>query len=66
MGLETGLLKKHPLRSRMFAWWYFMIAAGFVLLALNRWVLGQRPGLIMAQLAAAAAFAILGAISWRP
>ena len=55
---------KIPLRSRMFAWWYFSIAAGFVLLALNRWLLGQRAGLVLAQLAAALAFALFGAISW--
>ena len=55
---------KNPLRSRMFAWWYFSIAAGFLLLALNRWLLGQRAGLVLAQVAAAAAFALFGAMSW--
>lgn len=55
---------KNPLRTRMFAWWYFSIAAGFVLLALNRWLLGQRAGLVLAQLAAALAFALFGVISW--
>lgn len=49
----------------MFAWWYFTIAGGFVLLALNRWLLGQRAGLILAQAAAAVAFALFGAISWN-
>lgn len=56
---------KNPLRSRMFAWWYFSIAAGFLLLALNRWLLGQRAGLVLAQLAAAAAFVLFGLMSWR-
>jgi hypothetical protein len=55
---------KNPLRTRMFAWWYFMIAGGFVLLAINRWLLGQRAGLIFAQLAAAAAFLLFGLLSW--
>lgn len=55
---------KNPLRTRMFAWWYFTISAGFVLLALNRVLLGQRAGLVLAQLAAALAFALFGAISW--
>jgi hypothetical protein len=48
----------------MFAWWYFMIAGGFVLLAINRWLLGQRAGLVMAQLVTAAAFVLFGAMSW--
>lgn len=56
---------KNPLRTRMFAWWYFSISGGFLLLALNRWLLGQRAGLVLAQLAAAAAFALFGAMSWR-
>jgi hypothetical protein len=55
---------KNPLRTRMFAWWYFMIAGGFVLLAINRWLLGQRAGLVMAQLVTAAAFVLFGAMSW--
>lgn len=56
---------KNPLRTRMFAWWYFTIAGGFFLLALNRLLLGQRAGLVLAQLAAAAAFVLFGAMSWR-
>lgn len=56
---------KNPLRTRMFAWWYFTIAGGFVLLALNRWLLGQRVGLILAQAAAAVAFLLFGIISWN-
>lgn len=55
---------KNPLRTRMFAWWYFTISAGFVLLALNRLLLGQRAGLVLAQLVAALAFALFGVISW--
>jgi hypothetical protein len=55
---------KNPLRTRMFAWWYFTIAGGFFLLAMNRLLLGQRAGLVLAQLAAAAAFLLFGAMSW--
>jgi hypothetical protein len=58
------LKMKNPLRTRMFAWWYFTIAGGFLLLALNRWLLGQRAGLVLAQLAAAAAFVLFGWMSW--
>lgn len=56
---------KNPLRSRMFAWWYFAIAGGFVLLALNRWLLGQRAGLILAQLVTALAFGLFGVMAWN-
>jgi hypothetical protein len=55
---------KNPLRTRIFAWWYFSIAAGFFLLAMNRLLLGQRAGLVLAQLAAAGAFVLFGAMSW--
>ena len=58
-------LVKNPLRTRMFAWWYFMIAGGFLLLAINRWLLGQRAGLVIAQLAAAAAFLLFGLMAWK-
>ncbi|HTW63820.1 MAG TPA: hypothetical protein VME17_04350 [Bryobacteraceae bacterium] len=72
MGLEVGYYgrgpvgrrMKNPLRTRMFALWYFMIAGGFVLLAIDRWILGQRPGLIFAQFVAAAAFLLFGLMSW--
>ena len=56
---------KNPLRTRLFAWWYFTIAGGFLLLAINRWLLGQRAGLVIAQLAAAAAFVLFGLMSWN-
>jgi hypothetical protein len=49
----------------MFAWWYFMIAGGFLLLTINRWLLGQRAGLVIAQLAASAAFVLFGLLSWN-
>jgi hypothetical protein len=55
---------KNPLRTRLFAWWYFSIAGGFLLLGINRWLLGQRAGLVLAQLAAAAAFLLFGLLSW--
>ena len=58
-------MKKSPLRTRMFALWYFMIAGGFVLLALNRLLLRQRAGLVLAQLVAAAAFVLFGFMSWN-
>ena len=65
--MELGYLTavKSPLRTRMFAWWYFAIAGGFLLLAINRWLLGQRAGLVFAQLAAAVAFLLFGLMSWK-
>jgi hypothetical protein len=65
MGLGYLTSVKNPLRTRMFAWWYFTIAGGFVLLALNRWLLGQRAGLVLAQIAAAVAFLLFGVIAWN-
>ena len=56
---------KNPLRTRMLAWWYFTIAGGFLLLGINRLLLGQRAGLVIAQLVAAAAFVLFGALSWK-
>ncbi len=65
--MELGYLAavKSPLRTRMFAWWYFAIAGGFLLLAINRWLLGQRAGLVLAQFVTAAAFVLFGLLSWK-
>jgi len=65
MGLGYLTSVKNPLRTRMFAWWYFTIAGGFLLLAINRWLLGQRAGLVLAQFVAAAAFVLFGLLSWN-
>jgi hypothetical protein len=62
MGLGYLTAVKNPLRTRMFAWWYFSIAGGFLLLAINRWLLGQRAGLVLAQFVAAAAFVLFGVL----
>jgi len=56
---------RNPLRKRIFAWWYFAIAGGFLLLAVNRLLLGQRAGLVLAQLTTAAAFLLFGLMSWK-
>lgn len=47
-------------RRRMFAWWYFCIAAGFVLLAINRVLIGDRAELIALRLVIAGGFVLLG------
>ena len=56
---------KGRLRTRIFAWWYFAIAAGFVLLALNRWLLGERISLVLLRVLIAAGFLVLGWLTWR-
>ncbi len=63
MGLGYVTSMKNPLRTRMFAWWSFSIAGGFLLLAINRWLLGQRAGLVLAQFVAAVAFLLFGLMS---
>jgi hypothetical protein len=53
------------LRSRLFAWWYFTIAAGFLLLGINRWLLGERLFLVILRFGIAAGFFVLGYLTWR-
>ncbi|HLK47661.1 MAG TPA: hypothetical protein VKT49_05975 [Bryobacteraceae bacterium] len=53
------------LRTRLFAWWYFAIGAGFVLLALNRWLLGERMLLVILRFGIAAGFFVLGWLTLR-
>ena len=48
------------LRSRWYAWWYFSIALGFVLLAVSRALAGERAWLIAVRFVIAAGFAALG------
>ncbi len=52
-------------RSRLYAWWYFTIAAGFLLLDINRWLLGERAQLLILRLVIAAGFLLLGYVTWR-
>jgi len=53
------------LRSRWFALWYFSIALGFVLLAVNRALVGERAWLIALRFVIAAGFAALGYLELR-
>ena len=52
-------------RSRLYAWWYFTIAAGFLLLGINRWLLGERLWLVFLRFAIAAGFLVLGYLTWK-
>jgi len=53
------------LRSRLYAWWYFTIAAGFLLLGINRWLLGERLWLVFLRFGIAAGFLVLGYLTWK-
>ena len=53
------------LKTKLFAWWYFAIAAGFVLLAINRWLVGEPTWLIVLRFAIALGFSLLGYATWR-
>jgi len=47
-------------RSRWFAWWYFAIALGFLLLAINKALTGEKAWLIALRSVIALGFAALG------
>lgn len=44
----------------LFGWWYVSIGAGFLLLAVNRWLIGDTAGLVALRAGIAAGFFILG------
>lgn len=50
---------------RWFAWWYVSIGAGFVLLAVHRWLIGESGWLIALRLVIAAGFFVLGWMELR-
>ena len=47
-------------RRLWYAYWYFAIALGFLLLAIRYWLVGERPWLVALRVVIAAAFAALG------
>jgi hypothetical protein len=53
------------LRTKFFAWWYFAIAAGFVLLGIHRWLVGETKWLIVLRFAIALGFLLLGFVTLR-
>jgi hypothetical protein len=54
-----------PRRSRLYAWWYLTIALGFLLLAINRMLVGEKTWLIVLRVVIAAGFAALGYMELR-
>jgi hypothetical protein len=53
------------LRNRLLAWWYFAIAAGFVLLDIHRMLLGESMSLILLRFGIAIGFVLLGWVTLR-
>ncbi|HMD50169.1 MAG TPA: hypothetical protein VKG79_13765 [Bryobacteraceae bacterium] len=53
------------LRTRIFAWWYFAISAGFALLGINYWMVGARTAQIAIRFVIALGFLLLGIVTWR-
>lgn len=47
-------------RQQMFGWWYVTIGAGFLLLAIERWMAGGRGWMIVLRVVIAAGFGALG------
>ena len=54
-----------PLRSKLFAWWYASIGAGFLLLAIQRLVVGGVGWLIALRFVIAAGFFALAWMQHR-
>jgi len=54
--------RKHArsIRSKLFGWWYVAIGAGFLLLSINRILVGGSSFLIALRLLIAAGFFLLG------
>ena len=50
-------LRSNP---RLYAWWYLTIALGFLLLAINKALTGEKAWLIVLRVVIAAGFAALG------
>jgi hypothetical protein len=51
--------------SRFFPWWYFAIALGFALLAINQAFIGRNAWPVVLRFVIAAGFAALGYIELR-
>ncbi|MBV9302110.1 MAG: hypothetical protein JOY62_02360 [Acidobacteriaceae bacterium] len=53
------------LSSRWLAWWYFTIALGFALLAVNRAIIGEKFWLIALRVILALGFGTLSLMEFR-
>jgi hypothetical protein len=48
------------LRTKLFGWWYYSISFGFLLLGINRWMLGEHWPMVLLRFAISAGFLWLG------
>jgi len=60
------LKKRKELRTRLFGWWYLMIAAGFALLALNGCLVAAPVSRIVTHCVVAGVFLVIGVMTLRP
>jgi hypothetical protein len=49
-----------PRFRQLFGWWYVCIGAGFLLLTLHRWMMGERLWLVVLRAVIGAGFLFLG------
>ena len=56
---------KKGLRTKLFAWWYFSIAAGFCLLGVRQWLFGESFWPVLLRFAISAGFVLLGFLALR-
>jgi hypothetical protein len=54
-----------PQRVKFYGWWYCAISAGFVLISIQRWVIGERGWQNALRLLIALGFGILGWMTLR-
>jgi len=52
-------------KSRIYAWWYLAIALGFLLLAVNKALTGEKAWLVVLRLVIACGFGALGYSEFR-
>lgn len=57
--------RPRPRIRRMFGWWYVCIGAGFVMLAVHRWLIGERAWLVALRAVIGAGFLLLGYLELR-
>ena len=65
---ENAVPDKKParsIRSKLFGWWYVAIGAGFLLLSINRILVGGSSWLIALRLLISAGFFLLGYLELR-
>jgi hypothetical protein len=56
---------KPRLRTRIYAWWYVSIGVGFLLLAINRWIMGESLWLILLRMGIGIGFLLLAVLTLK-